>query len=67
MPSFSGKNQNDWIRTEGGVAISSKSKFLEFLEFQPEILNSGFVTGRHYMPSFSSKKFRMIEYEPKEE
>ena len=26
-----------------------------------KIYNSGFVTGWHNMPSFSSKKFRMIE------
>ena len=53
MPGFSGKKiQNDQIRTEGGVAIQSKS---EFLEFQAEILNAGFVTGWHYMPSFSGK------------
>ena len=30
------------MRTEGGVAILSKSEFLEFLAFQAEILNLEF-------------------------
>ena len=42
------KNQNDWIRTERGVAIWNKC------DFYPEILTSGF-SQKHYMPSFSSK------------
>ena len=45
-------------RTEGGAAVSSKSEFLEYLEFYAEIRNSGFVTGCHCMPSFSSKKIQ---------
>ena len=30
------------MKTEGGVAISSKNEFLEFLEFQAEILDLEF-------------------------
>ena len=30
------------MRTEGGAAISSKREFLEFLEFQAEILDLEF-------------------------
>ena len=54
------------MRTQGGVAFWRNLEFLQFLEFKAEIWDPGFVIGWHDMPSFSSKNFRMIEYELKE-